>query len=32
VAPEGRITPQDLGIWSDDHLPALKRITHFVED
>lgn len=31
VVPEGRITPQDLGIWSDDHLPQLSRIAHFVE-
>jgi len=31
VAPEGRITPQDLGIWSGDHIPALARITRFVQ-
>jgi 2,4-dienoyl-CoA reductase-like NADH-dependent reductase (Old Yellow Enzyme family) len=31
VVPEGRITPQDLGIWSDDHIPALARIARFVE-
>lgn len=30
VSPEGRITPDDLGIWSDDHIPGLKRITHFL--
>ena len=30
VAPEGRITPGDLGIWSDDHIPGLKRIVEFV--
>lgn len=30
VVPEGRISPQDLGIWSDEHLPALRRITEFV--
>ncbi len=29
VAPEGRISPQDLGIWSDDHIDPLKRITDF---
>ena len=22
-----RISPQDLGIWSDDHIPALRRIS-----
>jgi 2,4-dienoyl-CoA reductase-like NADH-dependent reductase (Old Yellow Enzyme family) len=32
VTPDGRITPQDLGIWADDHLPALSRITRFVKD
>ena len=30
VSPEGRITPQDLGIYSDDHIPGLKRITDFL--
>jgi 2,4-dienoyl-CoA reductase-like NADH-dependent reductase (Old Yellow Enzyme family) len=31
VSPEGRITPDDLGIWKDDHIPFLKRITSFIE-
>jgi len=31
VSPEGRITPQDLGIWSDAHVPPLARITSFIE-
>ncbi|MGZ5133650.1 MAG: NADPH dehydrogenase NamA [Flavitalea sp.] len=31
VTPEGRITPSDLGIWKDDHLPFLKRITEFLQ-
>ncbi len=30
VTPEGRISPQDLGIWSDEHVPGLRRITDFV--
>jgi 2,4-dienoyl-CoA reductase-like NADH-dependent reductase (Old Yellow Enzyme family) len=30
VNPEGRITPHDLGIYTDDHIPALKRITEFL--
>ena len=30
VTAEGRITPQDLGIWSDDHIPELSRIARFV--
>lgn len=29
VVPEGRISPQDLGIWHDDHIPMLRRITDF---
>ncbi len=31
VSPEGRITPHDLGIWKDEHLPELKRIVNFLE-
>ena len=30
VSPEGRITPSDLGLWSDDHIPAFRRIVDFV--
>ncbi|XWW46978.1 NADH:flavin oxidoreductase/NADH oxidase [Fibrella sp. USSR17] len=30
VSPEGRITPHDLGIWTDEHIPGLKRITEFI--
>ena len=30
VAPEGRITPADLGIWSDEHVAALKSIVDFI--
>lgn len=30
VLPEGRISPWDLGIWKDDHIDALRRITAFV--
>jgi 2,4-dienoyl-CoA reductase-like NADH-dependent reductase (Old Yellow Enzyme family) len=29
VLPEGRITPQDLGIWKDEHIAGLKRIVDF---
>src|SRR3954466_12153320 len=32
VSPEGRISPGDLGIWSDEHIPFLKRITTFIEE
>jgi 2,4-dienoyl-CoA reductase-like NADH-dependent reductase (Old Yellow Enzyme family) len=30
VQPNGRITPEDLGIWSDEHIPAYKEIATFV--
>ena len=30
VSPEGRITPNDLGIWKDEHIDFLKRITDFI--
>jgi 2,4-dienoyl-CoA reductase-like NADH-dependent reductase (Old Yellow Enzyme family) len=30
VSPEGRISPQDLGIWSDAHVPPLARIVDFL--
>src|SRR5665647_1028795 len=32
VSPEGRITPDDLGIWKDEHIEFLKRITKFLEE
>src|SRR5690348_17920331 len=31
VLPEGRISPQDLGIWSDAHVEPLARIVRFLE-
>lgn len=30
VSPEGRITPDDLGLWDDTHIAKLKEITHFI--
>jgi 2,4-dienoyl-CoA reductase-like NADH-dependent reductase (Old Yellow Enzyme family) len=30
VLPEGRISSGDLGIWKDEHIPALARIVRFV--
>ena len=30
VTPEGRISPEDLGIWKDEHISELKRITNFI--
>src|SRR5512147_683476 len=32
VVPEGRISPDDMGIWSDDHAAALARIARFVRE
>jgi 2,4-dienoyl-CoA reductase-like NADH-dependent reductase (Old Yellow Enzyme family) len=31
VVPEGRISPDDLGIWKDEHIEALARIFRFIE-
>lgn len=31
VSPEGRISPFDLGIWSDDHVEALVRLVRLIE-
>lgn len=31
VAPEGRITPGDAGIWADQHVEPLARINRFVK-
>jgi 2,4-dienoyl-CoA reductase-like NADH-dependent reductase (Old Yellow Enzyme family) len=30
VAPRGRISPDDLGIWSDAHVPPLARVAAFI--
>jgi len=30
VVPEGRISSGDLGLWKDEHLPALERIVRFI--
>ena len=32
VSAEGRISPHDLGIWSDAHVEPLKRITKFIDE
>ena len=32
VLPEGRISPQDLGIWMDDHIDPLARIVRFIHE
>ncbi len=32
VVPEGRISPQDLGIWKDEHIEMLARIFRFLEE
>jgi 2,4-dienoyl-CoA reductase-like NADH-dependent reductase (Old Yellow Enzyme family) len=31
VTPEGRISPQDLGVWSEKHFEPLERIARFVK-
>jgi 2,4-dienoyl-CoA reductase-like NADH-dependent reductase (Old Yellow Enzyme family) len=30
VEARGRITPNCLGIWKDEHIPGLKRVTDFI--
>jgi 2,4-dienoyl-CoA reductase-like NADH-dependent reductase (Old Yellow Enzyme family) len=30
VTPQGRISPQDIGIWNDDHVEFLNRIVRFI--
>lgn len=30
VSPEGRISPEDLGIWKDEHIDKMQEITRFI--
>ena len=30
IEPRGRVGYGDLGIWSDDHIPGLRRVTQFI--
>ena len=30
VLAEGRISPADLGVWKDEHIPNLRRIAEFI--
>jgi 2,4-dienoyl-CoA reductase-like NADH-dependent reductase (Old Yellow Enzyme family) len=32
VLPEGRISPQDLGMWTDEHVEMLSRIVSFIHE
>ena len=32
VEPRGRITPDDVGIWSDAHVDPLARVTRFIRE
>ena len=32
ISPEGRISPGDLGIWKDEHIEPLARITRFIRE
>jgi 2,4-dienoyl-CoA reductase-like NADH-dependent reductase (Old Yellow Enzyme family) len=31
VSERGRISPDDMGLWKDDHIEALQRITKFIK-
>src|SRR5881398_3561100 len=30
VSPEGRISPDDMGIWKDEHIEKLAQIVRFI--
>lgn len=30
ISPEGRITPDDIGLWKDEHIENLQQITQFI--
>ena len=32
VSPDGRISPQDLGIWADSHVEGLARCARFIHE
>ena len=32
VSPEGRISPGDLGIWTDEHIAMLARVNAFIRE
>jgi 2,4-dienoyl-CoA reductase-like NADH-dependent reductase (Old Yellow Enzyme family) len=32
VEPRGRITPFDVGIWSDEHIEPLRRVTRVIKE
>lgn len=31
VTPQGRISPQDLGIWNDDHIEGLSELVKLIK-
>lgn len=31
VTPEGRISPEDLGVWSEAHFTPFERVTRFID-
>lgn len=31
VSPEGRISPDDSGIWTDEHIASFKRLSDFIQ-
>ncbi|MCA1030638.1 NADPH dehydrogenase NamA [Bacillus timonensis] len=32
VTPQGRISPQDLGIWDDDHIEGLSKLVSMIKE
>lgn len=31
ISPQARISPDDMGLWKDDHIEPLQRITRFIK-
>lgn len=31
VTPQGRISPRDLGIWSDEHVPGFRKLVEMIK-
>ena len=32
VCPRGRISPDDMGLWKDEHIEPLQKITRFIKE
>lgn len=32
ITPQGRISPQDLGLWCDDHVPGMTELVNVIQE